>query len=384
MTVLPQQAQSFSSSAVPFFDLKAQYSEIRSDIEKALARVLESQQFILGPEVSALEEELAAYCGVRHAIAVSSGSDALLLALMALEIGSGDEVLTTPFTFFATVGAIARLGAKPTFVDIEPQSFNIDPSLIEQRITKKTKAILPVHLFGQCASMQPIQQLASCYSLPVIEDAAQAIGASYDGVRAGALGQLACFSFFPTKNLGAFGEGGLLTTNNSALAERVRLLRTHGAKSEYQHELIGGNFRLHALQAAVLRVKLPHLERWNEKRRQNAQCYANLFNAAGLTKLTLPMEIKPCHHVYHQYVIRAPRRDELLSFLTERKIGAKVYYPRSQHLQQCFASLGAKAGDFPVAEQATKEVLALPIYPELSHEAQERVVNAIADFYAKG
>ena len=375
---------------VPLIDLKAQYTgELRDELRAAVDRVLESQRFILGPEVEGLETEAAEYCGAGHGIGVSSGTDALLVALMALNVGPGDEVVTTPFSFFATAGVIWRLGARPVFVDIEPETFNLDPAKLEAAITPRTRAIMPVHLFGQTANMEPINAVA-CGSgeagVPVVEDAAQAIGADYRGRRAGTLGALACFSFFPTKNLGGFGDGGLVTTDDPDLAGRVRSLRNHGFAEKYYNREVGGNFRLDALQAAVLRVKLRHLESWHEARRRNATRYARLFEKAGLTApgspVKPPVEAGHGRHIYHQYVVRCERRDELQAFLGERGIGSAVYYPVALHLQECFRELGFVEGDFPAAEQAAKEVLALPVYPELEATQQEAVADAVSAFYA--
>ena len=370
---------------VPLIDLKAQYAGLRDELRAAVDAVLESQRFILGPEVEALESEIAAYCGAAHGIGVSSGTDALLVALMALDVGPGDEVVTTPFSFFATAGVVWRLGARPVFVDIDPDTFNLDPAGLEAALTPRTKVILPVHLFGQTAAMEPINQAACAAELPVVEDAAQAIGADYRGRRAGTLGLLACFSFFPTKNLGGFGDGGMVTTDDAELAARVRSLRNHGFAEKYYNREVGGNFRLDALQAAVLRVKLRHLEAWHEARRRNAERYRRLFEAAGLTApdspVRLPAEAGHGRHIYHQYVLRCERRDELQAYLGERGIGSAVYYPVALHLQECFANLGHQRGDFPVAEAAADEVLALPIYPELGEDRLGEVVDAVGAYY---
>lgn len=376
--------------AVPFFDLKGQYQEVRSDIEKAIEKVFESQQFILGPEVSAFEKEIAQYCGCAEAIAVSSGTDALLVALMAIDIRPGDEVITSPFTFFATAGSIVRLGAKPVFVDVDPCSQNINSDLIESKITKRTRAILPVHIFGQCAEMDRINQIARNHNLYVIEDAAQAIGAEYKGQRAGAVGDMGCFSFFPTKNLGACGEGGLVSSNNEELASRVRMLRAHGARNEYQHETVGGNFRMHGLQGAILRAKLRYLDGWNERRRENATLYREFFSSAGVLAegacssvraggVVIPVELPDCKHIYHQYVIRVNQRDALIEYLKGRQIGCKVYYPTPLHQQECFAEFRS-GSECPVSEQLAKEVLALPIFPELSKGQVETVASAVVEF----
>ncbi len=369
---------------VPLIDLKAQYGKLRDELRAAVDAVLDSQHFILGPEVQALEEEIAAYCGADHGVGVSSGTDALLVALMALDIGPGDEVITTPFSFFATAGVIHRLGAKPVFVDIDPLTFNLDPAGLADAISPRTKAIMPVHLYGQTADMDPIVAAACEVGVPVVEDAAQAIGADYRGRRAGVLGFVGCFSFFPTKNLGGFGDGGMVTTNDTDLAKRLRSLRNHGFAERYYNREVGGNFRLDALQAAVLRVKLRHLESWHEARRRNAARYRELFAASGLTTpdgpVTLPHEAGYGRHIYHQFVIRCSRRDELQAHLGERGIGSAVYYPVALHLQECFRHLGGAAGDFPAAEQAAREVLALPIYPELGEDGIAEVVEAVRTF----
>jgi len=373
---------------VPFLDLRAQYRRLSTEIEKALREVLESGHFILGPKVRTLEETLACYLGVKHTVGVASGSDALVLALMALGVGEGDEVITTPFTFFATVGAILRVGAKPVFADIDPETFNIDPATVKDRVTERTRAILPVHLFGQCADMAPLLEVASRWGLRVVEDAAQAIGAVYapDGLpprRAGGMGDLGCFSFYPTKNLGGAGDGGLVSTDDDVLAERVRILRVHGAKEKYLHELVGVNSRLDELQAAVLLVKFSYLEEWTRKRRENAHRYDELLREIGAEEMgiKLPKVKYRNHHVFHQYVIRTPRRDDLRAFLWQRGIGTEVYYPIPLHLQPCLRHLGYREGELPEAERAAGEVLALPIYPELHPEQQEYVVEQIAQFF---
>jgi dTDP-4-amino-4,6-dideoxygalactose transaminase len=369
---------------VPLLDLKAQYATIREEIQAALDRVVESQYFILGPEVKALEEEVAAYSQGKYGIGVSSGTDALLVALMAIGIQPGDEIITTPYTFFATAGSIARLGAKPVFVDIDPATYNIDPAGIAAQITPRTKAILPVHLFGQMAEMDPILAVAEQHNLIVIEDAAQAIGSEYNGRRAGSIGQLGCFSFFPSKNLGGFGDGGMVVTNDAALAERVNILSKHGSQPKYYHKFVGGNFRLDALQAAVLRVKLKYLDGWSEERQGNAATYRRLFHEAGLADVIgLPVELPYARHIYNQFIIRSARRDELMAHLKAHKIGTEIYYPVPMHLQECFADLGYKAGDFPHSEAAANESLAIPIYPELTEEMLRSVVNAIATFYER-
>jgi len=370
-------------ASVPLLDLKAQYATIRDEIRAAVDAVLESQQCILGPAVTQCEAELAPYCGCGHAVTVSSGSDALLIALMAENIGPGDEVISTPYTFFATAGTIARTGATPVFVDIDPKTYNIDPARIEAKITAKTKALMPVHLYGQCADMDPIIDIAKRHGLPIIEDAAQAIGSEYRGRRAGSMGRYGCFSFFPSKNLGAAGDGGLVTTNDADVAERLRVLRVHGSKPKYYHSILGGNFRFDSIQAAIVSVKLKYLDRWTAGRQANAARYHRLFDAAGLTAkglVQLPCEVPGNRHIYNQFVIRVSRRDELQAFLRDLKIGNEVYYPVPLHLQPCFAYLGYVEGDFPHSEAAAKETLALPIYPELSDEQAEYVVASIAKF----
>lgn len=379
-------AQAASTVTVPLLDLKAQYATIRDEIRAAVDAVLESQLCILGPAVTECEAKLAPYCGCAHAISVSSGSDALLISLMAENIGPGDEVITTPYTFFATVGAIARTGAKPVFVDIDPQTYNIDPAQIEAKITAQTKALIPVHLYGQCADMDPIMEIANRRGVSVIEDAAQAIGAEYKGRRAGSMGRYGCFSFFPSKNLGAAGDGGLVTTNDDAVAERLRVLRVHGSKPKYYHSLLGGNFRFDSIQAAIVSVKLKYLDQWTAGRQANAARYRRLFEAAGLLRnglITLPTEVPGNRHIYNQFIIRAPQRNALQAHLRERKIGNEIYYPVALHMQECFASLGYHEGDFPHSEAAAQQTLALPIYPELSDEQAAAVVDAIAQFYAK-
>jgi dTDP-4-amino-4,6-dideoxygalactose transaminase len=368
---------------VPLLDLKAQYATIKSEILEAVHAVFESQGFILGKTVVDCEELLGPYCGCKYAIGVSSGTDALLIALMAEEIGPGDEVITTPYTFFATAGSIARTGAKPVFVDICPKTYNLDPKQIERRITKKTKAIMPVHLYGQCADMDPILELAKTHNAAIIEDAAQAIGSEYKGRRAGSIGRYGCFSFFPSKNLGAAGDGGLVTVQDAELADRLKVLRVHGSKPKYYHSLLGGNFRLDALQAAVVSVKFKHLDQWSAGRQSNAARYRRLFEQAGLVKsgrVVLPLEIAGGRHIYNQFVIRVPQRDALQKHLKDHGIGTEVYYPVPLHLQKCFASLGHREGDFPESEKAAQETLALPIYPELSDRQAEYVVEKIREF----
>jgi dTDP-4-amino-4,6-dideoxygalactose transaminase len=365
---------------VKLLDLEAQYRPLRAEILAAITRVCDSQQFILGPEVEALERELAACTGAAHAVAVSSGTDALVTALMALGIGHGDEVVTSTFSFFATAGSIARVGATPVFVDIDPVTFNIDPAAVRRAITPRTRAIMPVHLYGLCADLDPIMEAANSKGIAVIEDAAQAIGATYKSRQAGTIGTTGCFSFFPSKNLGAFGDAGFMTTNDPALANEIRLLRNHGAAPKYFHKRIGGNFRLDALQAAVLRVKLPHLDGWTAMRQRNAERYAALFASAGLIdRITLPTIPAERRHIFNQYVIRVAERGHVRRVLDDRGIGTEIYYPVPFHLQECFSSLGHHRGDFPHAEAAADSVLALPIYPELTMEQQSAVVAALGD-----
>ncbi len=364
---------------VPLLDLKAQYLPIKQEILSAVSEVLASQHFILGPRVEQCEKAIAEYSNCKYGIGVSSGSDALLVCLMAENIGPGDEVITTPYTFFATVGAITRLGARPIFVDIDPVTYNLDVTQIASKITEKTRAIMPVHLFGQMADMDPIMGLASQHGLVVIEDAAQAIGAEYKGRRAGSIGHYGCFSFFPSKNLGAAGDGGMVVTNEAARAERVRCLRGHGAKPKYYHRMIGGNFRLDALHAAIVSAKLPHLDQWTEGRRANAQRYDVLFQEAG-TPVTRPSVVTD-RHIFNQYVISTPERDELQAFLRSKGVGTEVYYPVPMHLQDCFAYLAIPPGAFPKSERAAKESLAIPIYPELTEEQARYVVESIDEFF---
>jgi dTDP-4-amino-4,6-dideoxygalactose transaminase len=366
---------------VPLLDLDAQYRPLRDALLAAITRVCDSQRFIMGPEIDALERELSAQLGVRHAIAVSSGTDAVLLALMTLDIEPGDEVVTTTYSFFATAAAVVRLGARPVLVDIDPVTFNIDAAQAAAAITPRTKAILPVHLFGQSADLDPIMSAAGRAGIPVIEDAAQAIGASYTSRPLGGIGALGCFSFFPSKNLGAFGDAGLLTTNDDRLAARARLLRTHGMKPKYFHHLVGGNFRMDALQAAVLRVKAPHLDEWTEGRRRNAARYRALFRDAGIdAAIALPTELPDRRHIFNQFVICTPERDGLKRHLDELGIGNEIYYPVPFHLQPCFADLGYRRGAFPQAERAADQSLAIPIYGELTDAQQQSVVSAIAQF----
>jgi dTDP-4-amino-4,6-dideoxygalactose transaminase len=365
--------------SVPLLDLDAQYRPLRDELLAAITRVCDSQRFIHGPEVEALERELSSYLDIPHAVGVSSGTDALLMALMALEIGPGDEVITSTYSFFATAGAIVRVGARPVFVDIDADTFNVNAAAAVAAITARTRAIIPVHLFGQSADLGPLLEAASPRSIAVIEDAAQAIGATYHRRLVGQWGAIGCFSFFPSKNLGAFGDGGLVTSTDEAHARRLRLLRNHGMEPRYFHHLVGGNFRLDALQAAVLRVKLAHLASWTEARQRNAARYRALFDQAGLTnRVRLPLEAPNRTHIYNQFVIRVPDRDRLRAQLVERGIGTEIYYPVPFHQQSCFASLGYRNGAFPVAEAAAKESLALPIYGELTEAQQSEVVSAIA------
>lgn len=363
--------------AIPLVDLKAQYETIKDEINEAINEVLESQWFILGPNVAELEEKIADYCNVEYAIGIASGSDALLLSLMAIDIGPGDEVITTPFTFFATAGSVSRLGATPIFVDIDPKTYNIDPKLIEEKITEKTKAIIPVHLYGQCADMDPILDIAAKHDLYVIEDAAQAIGAKYKNREAGSMGDLGCLSFFPTKNLGGYGDGGMILTNNENLAERLKVLRVHGSKPKYYHSVIGCNSRLDAIQAAILLVKFKCLDKWNEARRQNASTYDSLFSS---TDVLTPYSEGFNYHIFNQYVIQVSDRDGLKAYLKEEGVGTEIYYPVPLHLQECYSDLGYSVGDIPVSEQTARQALALPVFPELNDEEQKQIVKLIEDF----
>ncbi len=387
------------SISVPLLDLKPQYNAIRDEINEAIKRVVESQWFVMGPEVSKLEETIAEYCQAQYGIGVSSGTDALLVALMALEIGPGDEVITTPYTFFATGGAVARLGARPIFCDIDPVTFNLDPdavavfirddcehkgdNLVHRRTGGRIKALMPVHLYGQLADMDPLMEIARANSLRVIEDAAQAIGSEYhDGRRAGSIGDIGCFSFFPSKNLGAFGDGGLCTANDPELAERLKVLRAHGGKPKYHHALIGGNFRLDALQAAVLSVKFKYLDTWTKARQENAGFYNRAFAAAiPGSRVQTPQCLDGYRHIYNQYIVRVERRDELREFLTASNIGTEIYYPISLHEQKCFEYLGCPADECPESVKAARETLAIPIYPELSDAQKQYVVDRISAFY---
>ena len=365
---------------IPILDLKAQYAAIRDEVTRAISEVCESQAFALGPAVAEFETNIAAYCESKHAIGVSSGTDALLVSLMALDIKPGDEVITTPFTFFATAGCVVRVGARPVFVDVDPDFYNIDPAGIDEKITRKTRAIIPVHLFGQLARMKAITEIAQQHDLAVIEDAAQAIGASRNGTQAGNFGDCGCFSFYPTKNLGGFGDGGLVTTNSDSIADDIRTLRDHGQKPRYFYKVIGGNFRLDGIQGAVLNVKLKYLDDWNEKRRQNAALYDRLF--AG-SPVRTPAIDSGNVSIYHQYTVTVPERDELQKYLADNDIGSAVFYPKPLHLQDCFKELGYKRGDMPVAEKLCNEVLSLPVYPELLPEDIEYVARTVLKFYGK-
>jgi dTDP-4-amino-4,6-dideoxygalactose transaminase len=372
---------------VPLLDLKAQYATVKTEISAAIAEVMESQHFILGPKVEECEKAIAKYSNCPFAVGVTSGSDALLACLMVENIGPGDEVITTPYTFFATVGAISRLGATPVFVDIDPVTYNIDVAQIAAKLTKKTRAIIPVHLYGQMADMDPIMVLTESHKIVVIEDAAQAIGSEYKGRRAGSIGHYGCFSFFPSKNLGAAGDGGMIVTSDPQRAEKLRVLRAHGSKPKYYHKVVGGNFRLDALQAAIVSAKLPHLDNWTAGRQRNAKMYDRLFVEAGLAdadggaaNVVLP-KVAMNRHIFNQYVIRLSDRDQLQAYLKNHGVGTEVYYPVPMHVQECFAYLGHKAGDFQESESAANETLALPIYPELSEAQLRYVVDCIRDFF---
>jgi dTDP-4-amino-4,6-dideoxygalactose transaminase len=382
---------------VPLLDLKPQYHVLKSKLDEAILRVAESQYFILGPEVQKMEEEFCDYLKCKHAIGVSSGTDALLLALMAIDLNPGDEVIVPTYSFFATAGVVSRLNAVPVLTDVDPVTFNIDPAEVKKKITKKTKAIIPVHLYGQSADMEPLMSIAKEHNLKIIEDAAQAIGTQYkDGKFVGTIGDIGCFSFFPSKNLGCYGDGGLVTTDDDDLAFKLKIKRVHGGEPKYYHKVIGGNFRLDAIQAAVLRVKLPHLDKWSEQRRKNAELYNKLFIECVLSeetgrikfdnknKVLLPKAVYKSgirnYHIYNQYIIRVEKRDDLRKFLSDKDIGTEIYYPVPFHLQECFADLKYKKGDFPLAEQAGDTSIALPIYPELSAEQQKFVVEKIKEF----
>jgi dTDP-4-amino-4,6-dideoxygalactose transaminase len=368
---------------VPLLDLGAQQKPLRAEIDAALARILDATQFILGAEVAALEKEIAAYSNCEFAVGCASGTDALLLALMAFDIKEGDEVITTPYSFFSTASSITRLGAIPVFVDIDPFTYNFDVSQIEEKITARTRAIMPVHLFGQCAEMDALIEISQRHNIPLIEDAAQAIGSEDAGRRAGNIGAIGCFSFYPSKNLGAAGDGGMMTTNDAELAHKLNVLRVHGSEVKYYHKFVGLNSRLDAMQAAILRVKLPHLDAWSEGRKRNAETYKKLFVDAGLCEqIGLPFERENVRHIYNQFTIRvaAEKRDALKHYLAENGVGTDIYYPVPLHLQECFAYLGYKEGDLPESEKAARETLALPIYPELTNEQQEYVVEKIREF----
>ena len=379
---------STSPQPVPLLDLKAQYETIRDEVREAIDGVLESQRFVLGPEVQALEQEVAEYSQCAYGVGVSSGTDALLAALMAIGIGEGDEVITSAYSFFASAGCISRLGARPVFVDIDPLSYNIDASAVEALITDRTRAIIPVHLFGQVADMEPIMDIARRHNLLVVEDAAQAIGAELNGKRAGSIGDLGCFSFYPSKNLGAFGDGGMVTSNNEELADKVRLVRGHGARPKYYSKVVGGNFRLDAIQAVVLRVKLKYLDQWTGARQRNAEVYRTLFAEAGFSDqasgVGLPTELPGRRHIYNQFVIRTEDRDGLIDYLKERQIGTEIYYPVPFHVQECFADLGYGPGNLPQSEQAAAHTVAIPIYPELTDPMIRTVVDAIGQFVKEG
>jgi len=372
---------------IPLLDLQSHFQAIEQEVLQAIKAVYDHKKFILGPEVRKLEEAIASYSGVDYAVGVASGSDALLLSLMALDVGAGDEVITTPYTFFATASSIYRLGATPVFIDIDERTYNILPSQLEAKVTSKTKAIIPVHLYGQCADMDSIMEVAVKHSIPVIEDAAQAIGAEYGKgdrrKKAGSIGSMGCFSFFPSKNLGGIGDGGMIVTNDPQLAEKVSILRNHGSEPKYYHKIVGVNSRLDTLQAAVLLVKLQYLDGWTQKRQQNAQFYNRLFEQANLD-ITLPFIEHQNRHIYNQYVVRTKMRDQLREFLKEKGIGTEIYYPLPLHLQECFSGLGYHEGDLPNSERAARETLALPIYPELSHQMQEEVVDSIKEFFNYG
>jgi dTDP-4-amino-4,6-dideoxygalactose transaminase len=376
------QGEAMDNTPISMLDLKAQYQALKPELDAAVMRVIESSQFINGPDVEAMESEIAQYCRANYCIGVSSGSDALLVSLMALDIGNGDEVITTPYTFFATAGAIVRMGARPVFVDIDPVTFNIDPKGIAAKITPRTKAIMPVHLFGQCAEMDPILDVAKRHNLAVIEDAAQAIGSEYKGRRAGSMGTVGCYSFFPSKNLGCFGDGGAVVTQDRALADKIRLLRGHGSHPKYYHQVVGGNFRLDSIHAAVLRVKLKHLDSWSQARQQGAAYYTAALLKYGLQGgLIEAPKVVQSRHIFNQYVVRSDDREGVREHLKKDKITTEVYYPQPMHLQECFANLGHRKGEFPESERAALTTLALPMYPELPNAQRERVVRSIAAFF---
>jgi dTDP-4-amino-4,6-dideoxygalactose transaminase len=376
---------------IPLLDLRAQYLTIKDEIKAAIDEVLESQHFILGPKVEELEHNIAAYSGAKYAIGVSSGTDALLVSLMAIDIRPGDEIITSPFTFFSTAGVISRLNAVPVFIDIDPITYNIDPLKIKPAITDKTKAIIPVHLFGQCADMDPIIEIAKNHNIYVIEDAAQSIGAEYKGKKAGSIGNIGIFSFFPSKNLGGYGDGGMVVTNDQILYEKIKALRVHGSKPKYYHKIVGGNFRLDSLQAAILIVKLKYLDIWSQKRRENANYYDKRFQEIGLKKKGHIKTPEPVYkrsgdknyHIYNQYTIQSKQRDKLQASLKENGIGTEIYYPLPLHLQECFKDLGYKKGDLPASEEAVFSVLSIPIYPELTPAQKDYIVQKISEFYNK-
>jgi len=364
---------------IPMLDLDAQYNPIKGEIFTAFEEVFSTKRFVGGPKIDELENKIAEYCHCEYAIGVSSGTDALLISLMALDVGAEDEVITTPFTFFATAGSIYRVGAKPVFVDIDPKTYNIDPELIEEKITSKTKAIIPVHLFGQMCNMEKIKKIAEKHNIFVIEDAAQAIGSEQNGKRAGSIGHFGCFSFFPSKNLGCAGDGGMVTTNNFELAEKVRILRNHGSKPRYHHKIIGGNFRLDALQAAILLKKLPHLEDWHQGRQENAKYYNDRLANYAQTPFVEPRN----RMIYNQYTLRFENRESVQDNLNKFNIGNAIYYPIPLHLQECFSHLGYKQGDFPQAEKAAKEVLSIPIYSELTKKQQDYIISCIKEINSR-
>jgi dTDP-4-amino-4,6-dideoxygalactose transaminase len=382
-----------AAADVPMLDLSRQYASIREEVLAAVARACDSQRYILGDEVVAFEREFAALCATADSVGCASGTDGLWLALAAAGVGAGDTVITTPFSFFATASSILRAGAKPVFVDVDPETLNLDPAKVEQRLKTSpngVRAVMPVHLYGQCADMDAFSRIAADFKVHIVEDAAQAVGASWNGRRAGSLGLSAAFSFYPTKNLSAFGDAGAVTTSDAAVAEHMRSLRNHGGKQRYYHDEVGANSRLDSIQAAVLRVKMPHLAKWNEDRRERARTYGRLLSSAGLTKIAadsaapvvLLKTLPGAHHIYHQYVIRVRERDKLRAFLSERGIGSEIYYPIPLHLQKCFAYLGHTLRDLPEAEHAALDVLALPIFPELEEDEQRQVVESIAEFYS--
>jgi len=365
-------------SSVPLLDLKRQYASIKKEVDESIAKVVSHAQFILGPEVKTFEENVASYCKTKFAIGVASGTDALLISLRACGVGPGDEVIIPTFSFFATAGVVHNLGATPIFVDIEPETYNLNPKLIEEKITQKTKVIMPVHLFGQCCDMDPILDLAKKHNLKIVEDAAQALGAEYKSKKAGSMGDLGCFSFFPSKNLGGMGDGGMVVTNNPELAEKVKLLRTHGAKQKYYHDIVGYNSRLDTLQAAVLNVKLKHLDNWSKERQEHAEVYNKKLKGM---EITLPKAENFNHHIYNQYTIALKNRDELKDFLKQKNIGCEVYYPVPLHLQECFKYLGYKKGACPVAEKRALEAISIPVFPELTEAEQDYVISATKQFY---